>query len=238
MSALAVSNETRAASAPERSGPKRRDREVIETAARIFYERGYAGTSVGEIASALGILKGSLYYYIASKEHLLDTIVSQVQADVRCLLAMSVARTDLGPLDQLALFIHRQVEYNARNVVRIAVYNNDMSHLNTVRMREIVDEREAMTQQVTALIHEAQLRNEIDPGVDATLASYCVFATINWICRWYRPGGRIGPRALADHLRDYALYGLVGAAAASGGRIAGGSPGKRRRAAETGGGAR
>ena len=50
--------------------PRRRQQEVIEAAARVFHEKGYESTSIQDIAEAVGILKGSLYYYIRSKEDL------------------------------------------------------------------------------------------------------------------------------------------------------------------------
>ncbi len=47
---------------------KRRDQEVIDAAAKVFYERGFADASVQDVADELGILKGSLYHYIETKE--------------------------------------------------------------------------------------------------------------------------------------------------------------------------
>ncbi|MDX6327302.1 MAG: hypothetical protein QOK15_3656, partial [Nocardioidaceae bacterium] len=56
------------------NGARARDREVIEAAVKIFWAKGYANTSVQDVADALGMLKGSLYYYIDSKERLLEKI--------------------------------------------------------------------------------------------------------------------------------------------------------------------
>src|SRR5690242_13433489 len=54
-------------SASQRRKTKKRDREVLDTAARVFYERGYSDASVQDVADELGILKGSLYHYIKTK---------------------------------------------------------------------------------------------------------------------------------------------------------------------------
>ena len=60
------------------SPPRRRHLEVLEAAARVFHEKGYESTSIQDIADAVGILKGSLYYYITSKEDLLFEILQDV----------------------------------------------------------------------------------------------------------------------------------------------------------------
>ena len=56
---------------------RRREREVLDVAARLFHERGYADTSVQDIADELGILKGSLYHYIEVKEDLLFRLLGE-----------------------------------------------------------------------------------------------------------------------------------------------------------------
>ena len=67
---------------PTKSAPPRRRREeVLETAARVFREKGYESTSIQDIADAVGILKGSLYYYMDSKEDLLYEILKGVHEE-------------------------------------------------------------------------------------------------------------------------------------------------------------
>ncbi len=55
--------------------------ELTRQAARLFAEKGYHGTSIGEIADALGVQKGSLYAHIKSKQDLLyETMVEGARA--------------------------------------------------------------------------------------------------------------------------------------------------------------
>ena len=64
---------------------------------------------------------------------------------------------------------------------------------------------------VTSVIREAQERGEIDESVDPMLASHAVFATVNWIYRWYKPRGRLRPPEIAAFVVQYVLNGLTGA---------------------------
>ena len=85
-----------------RATSKRRQHEVVAAAVKMFYESGYSETSVEDIANELGILKGSLYYYITSKEDLLYAIVREVHTEVEELLASSMSdashRTARSPI--------------------------------------------------------------------------------------------------------------------------------------------
>jgi AcrR family transcriptional regulator len=72
----------------EAGGTKRRQQEVVETAARIFVEKSFHASTMQDIAEAVGILKGSLYYYFAAKEALLEEIVAVANDHGRpCLVA-------------------------------------------------------------------------------------------------------------------------------------------------------
>ena len=65
----------------ERKPREERWAELIEVATQVFYEKGYDGASLQDIADRLGMLKGSLYYYIQSKEDLLFDVISAVHRD-------------------------------------------------------------------------------------------------------------------------------------------------------------
>src|SRR4051795_7441902 len=93
-------------------GRKRRDEEVLDAAARVFARRGYSDASVQDVADELGILKGSLYHYIATKEDLLYWLLEGVHADVELILEEVSQADDLSPLGRIELYARRQVLYN------------------------------------------------------------------------------------------------------------------------------
>lgn len=198
-------------SPPRGERRRRRQEEVVAAAVRMFYESGYSETSVEDIATELGILKGSLYYYIASKEDLLYAIVREVHAEVEQLLVLATSDRELPPLERLSNYISSQVEYNAHNAMKISVYYQDMDSLGTDRLAAIREGRQAIEGVVVDLIREAQGRDEIDRTVDPLLASHAVFAAVNWIYRWYKPGGRIMPDEIAAFVVQFVLHGLTGA---------------------------
>jgi AcrR family transcriptional regulator len=188
--------------------PRRRDGEVLEAAAEIFYERGYASATVQDVADSLGMLKGSLYYYIDSKEDLLYRLMEEIHDGVDEVLAEVKAVQGLSAAEQLDLYVRRTVEYNARNLKKITVYYHDIDQLSPARRAEILSRRRTHEDHVTKLIRQAQADGDAAPDLDAKLLSNCVFGTIIWIYRWYRPGRGVSVEELTDACARFARYGI------------------------------
>jgi AcrR family transcriptional regulator len=186
-----------------------RARQIMEVAERMFHERGYAETSMEDIAQAVGLLKGSLYYYIDSKEDLLYRIVGDVHAAVQEKLDEACARTDLPALRRLLLFVENQVDYNAHHVTRIAVYHHEWHRLEGDRLRDIRARRREQELAVIGLIDEARRDGDVPDDLDVKLAANSVFAVTIWPYTWYRRG-TVAPARLARFCADFVLNGLRG----------------------------
>jgi AcrR family transcriptional regulator len=193
-----------------RRGSKKREREILDTAAEIFHRQGYADTSVQDVADAVGILKGSLYYYIDSKEDLLFRMLLEVHDDARGIVA-NVRAMDLPPLERLRIYIRGHIEYNARNLSKIAVYYHDFGMLSPERRKVIGKQRALYEDLVMDLITEAQERGEVDKSLDVRLVSNAVFGIVNWIYTWYRPRGKVSPEHLGQLYAEMIVNGITGA---------------------------
>lgn len=182
---------------------------MLAAAVGVFYERGYSDATVQDIANALGILKGSIYHYIDTKEDLLFRLLESVHADVGKILESVGAETDLSPLERL-LYVRRQVAYNLDNIQPISVYYHDIDRLSPDRLKPIMAQRHQHERFVADLIKAAQEDGTADPSLDARLLRNCVFATVIWTYRWYKPGGRAGKETIADVCSAFVLRGVVG----------------------------
>jgi TetR/AcrR family transcriptional regulator, cholesterol catabolism regulator len=195
---------------------RKRDEEVLDAAAKVFAERGYSEASVQDVADELGILKGSLYHYIRTKEDLLFWLLEAVHRDVEEILEQVAAEEGLGPLERLALYVRRQVLYNLDNLRRISIYYHDMDRLSADRLEKILNQRHAHERFVNGLIRQAQDEGLADPSLDARVLTNCLFGTVIWTYRWYRPNGRTGRERIADLCASFALNGVVGESARAG----------------------
>jgi AcrR family transcriptional regulator len=195
--------------ADEERRARRRDGDVLEAATKVFYEQGYAAASVQDVANELGILKGSLYHYIDTKEDLLFRLLEDVHDDVEQILE-EVRESDIAdPLERLKLYVTRQVEYNLTNLPRVTVYFHDMEQLSEKRLARLAARRRVHTTYVGDLIKELQRSGRADPALDPRVVTNCIFATVIWTYRWYRPGGRLARSRIAVQIADYALGGLM-----------------------------
>lgn len=189
---------------------RRRDDEVLAAAVKVFHAHGYSEATVQDIAEEVGILKGSIYHYIDTKDDLLFRVLEQVHRDVDLILDEVTALDELDALGRLDQYIRRQVSYNLGHFEQISVYYHDFDRLPPDRAAVIVEERHKHERVVTQLIEEAQADGKADPSLDARLLRNCVFATVIWTYRWYRPDGRASRETIADVCSRFALRGVIG----------------------------
>lgn len=196
-----------------RSGGERKPREerwveLIEVATQVFYEKGYDGASLQDIADRLGMLKGSLYYYIQSKEDLLFDVISTVHRDG---LAVIRARADVegDPLQKLESVIVGHVEHTCRNLVPTAVFLHELSALPAERRQEILGSEHAYQGVFRDLIEQAQELGDVRSDLDPRLAALSVLGSTNWVYRWYRPGGAFTPEQIGSELAEIAIRGIA-----------------------------
>ena len=197
-----------------RSDPSRaklRQREIIDAAAEIFHRKGYSETSVQDIAEAVGILKGSLYYYIDSKEDLLFQMLLEVHEGAKGIVE-ETAKLDVPALDRLRVYVQRHVEYNARNISKIAVYYHDFGLLATKRKKAIMNQRHYYEKFVIGLIEEAQADGAVSATADSALLANAIFGVANWIYTWYRTSGTASPEYLGALYSELIVSGITSGA--------------------------
>ena len=188
--------------------PRRRRQEILEAAAGVFHAKGYKATSIQDIADAVGILKGSLYYYITSKEDLLFEILEDVhQQGLRNL--ERIEATPGTPLQRIRAFVTLHVSHNAENLVKMAVFFHDFRSLSPERRKIIVAERDLYDQHLRALIAEAQKGGCVCPDLDPKLTSIEILGRMNWIYQWYQPGGSQTTAEVAETMADFVVSGLA-----------------------------
>lgn len=182
----------------------RRQQEVIATAARLFQEQGYEATSIQDIADELGILKGSLYYYIETKEDLLFAIIQEVHETA--LESLEASRGVEGnALVKIRAFVFNQVRHIASHVERAGVFFQDFRSLSPERRQLIIEERDIYEQFLRGLIEQGQSEGVICSDLDPKFATLAILGTFNWMYQWYRPSGDRTPDEIAAIFADFLL---------------------------------
>jgi len=190
-----------------------RAQQIMDVAEKLFHEQGYAATSMDDIARETGLLKGSLYYYISSKEDLLYWIVQDVHEVSHAQLEEVRQRRDLSAFERILYFVEQQVIYNAHNVTRVAVYHHEWHRLEGDRLEEVRKRRAEYNASLRALIDEAKRAGELPSDLDSRLAVSSVLAVICWPYTWYR-GGTLAPARLAKFCANFVRGGLLSSGSA------------------------
>lgn len=188
----------------------RRGREVLDAATRLFHSRGYADTSMRDLAEELGILKGSVYHYTYSKEDLLYRLLEEAHEEVQAILDEVLELEGLGPLERLREYVTRQVDYTAHHLAEMAIYYRDIDKLSDDRVKAMLRKRRVHEQFVVDCIEQARSQGEVAVSLDPRLTSNYLFGSMIWVHRWYRPNDDVKPADVAATCADFIIDGVTG----------------------------
>jgi AcrR family transcriptional regulator len=184
-------------------------RQAIEdVASDLFRERGYAATSIRDIARALSVQGASLYAHVTSKEDVLwgivDRAATRFEAAAERAEREAEARRPGDPVEAVAALVRAHVEVLTGDVDEAGVFVHEWRALGPERRAAILARRDA---------YEARFRRRIDQGVavgafamtDSGVAASTLLSALNGVATWYQPDGRLPAGRIADHLVDLSM---------------------------------
>lgn len=181
---------------------------MLDTAARLFFERGYEATTTQDIGAALGLLKGSVYYYISSKEELLVELIEQYHDDTRIYFERILA-SDAPALAKLAELIATETAHTATNLTKSSLFYTEWRSLSPERRAPILAERERHETAVEQWIRDAQAAGEIRADVDPKITTLAIFGMVNSVYRWFSDDGQRTADEIGRAFSDLVLNGLA-----------------------------
>lgn len=191
-------------------GGDRRE-ELLAIAARLFVEQGYEATTLDQIAHELAIRKASIYYYVSSKEELLEAVLWKSFATMNGMID-SVRFADGGsPTEILHEVLRSHTRSIALDPIPTAVFYRAFNGLSDVRRKAVLKKREEYERLIRDLIRQCVDSGEFPENTDSIIASRAVLGMLNSVFIWYKPGGKLKASALADRYASYAMAMLKGA---------------------------
>lgn len=182
--------------AGEPSVPRER---ILHAAARLFHERGYQGTTVRDIADAVGILSGSLFYHFASKEEILLEIMRETALSL-CLRAEAVLSRTSVPLERVQQIIDSELEWMVGDIKKdyLAVLVFEWREVPESAKPEL-DRYRKRYQRIWVDILE-QYGTEVQLRVPADIAARILHGALMGAMTWFRTSGRHSAREFRDML--------------------------------------
>jgi AcrR family transcriptional regulator len=186
-----------------------RRRQIEDVASALFSHRGYAATSMRDIAKALDLQGGSLYAHIPSKEAVLAAIVQEA-ADAFHAAVRPIAEGPGTAAERLRAMIGAHVGVVTGGRDRAKVFLFEWTFLAPERRQAVARSRAAYQGYFERVIGEGVAAGELD-APDPRLAAVFILSAMNGMAHWYRRDGRLGPDALAQQYADLFLGGLQAA---------------------------
>ena len=182
--------------------------QILETAARIFCEKGFDKASMEDVADAVGLTKAGLYHHIGSKDELLFAIMSYgMDLFEEKVLNRVMAISD--PLERLKAALRGHVLLVIRDRPKeVTVILHETNALRG-RFRGRINARKKRYVKFLEKTFREMIKSGAARRVDPSVAAFAMLGMINWIYQWYQPGGRLSEEAVADALSDVFLGGIL-----------------------------
>jgi AcrR family transcriptional regulator len=191
---------------PPAAQTKRREQSVdraaiVSAALKLFRRQGYHATSMQDLAEEVGILKGSLYHHIASKEQLLVAVledyVSEVHARVR-----EVVRSQLPARAKLRRIIMTELEVMAAHQDAITVWSAERGRMKT-ELAELETRTKAVDQMFRSVVR-AGIKSGVWGGTNDRAACQAILGMLAYFPIWYHPGGELSVGEIGEWFATYA----------------------------------
>ncbi|MDX2149853.1 MAG: TetR/AcrR family transcriptional regulator [Bryobacteraceae bacterium] len=181
--------------ADRRRDPDGKREAILRTAVELFHNRGYANTSMNEIAEKLHITKPALYHYFRNKEDILLECYRWGCMLIREFLDEIATQGGTG-MEKVESFIRSYIQLISSDFGR-AVIRLDDSELSAAGRSEVRSYKREIDRRLRVFVREG-----IDDGsiaeCDPKLTAFAIAGAINWLSMWYRPGGALSPEEIAS----------------------------------------
>jgi AcrR family transcriptional regulator len=178
---------------------------VLRTAARIFNERGYHGTSLELVAEELEITRPTVYYYFKNKDEILFECV-RIALEMIEQASQEVTVRGGSAAEQLVAVMEAYAEVMMQDfgICLVRVGDSPLPAESRVKLRRL---QANIDRKLRGLIEQGIRQKAFGP-CDAKLAGFAVAGALNSIARWYRPDGELSPKEIAGHFVRILIGGL------------------------------
>ena len=189
---------------------KQKLREICRIAARVFYEKGYDGASMQDIAEAVDLTKAGLYHHVGSKDRLLFEIMNYGM-DILDETVVQKVKDIADPREKLRQTIigHIDLIVRARDLEITVILHENRSLRGPLRKKINARKRAYID-----LLEEMIVKLQDQPGakllVSPRLGAFALLGMINWLYQWYNPAGQVKQNELGQLYTDFFFRGLLG----------------------------
>jgi AcrR family transcriptional regulator len=183
-----------------------RKEQIEVTATSLFQNKGYAATSMRDLATDLGIEAASIYSHIKSKEEILQNICFKM-ADEFFAAKEAIESKNLPPLQKLKEAIKGHVKVVTKNASASAVFFTEYKHLSEPSLSEFLQMRMHYEDWFRNIIIEGMSEKKMRE-VDQKFTTLTILSSINFISNWYKPDGKMSSDEIGERLSKLFIEGM------------------------------
>lgn len=185
---------------------KSRKQQIEEKATILFQERGYAATSMRDLAQDLGIEAASLYSHIKSKEEILQKICFRMAEEFfSAWREVELENSSQAAKMEKAMIAH--VKVITKDTDASAVFFNEWRHLSEPFLSEFLGMRDDYEGRFKKILRDGMASGEFKI-VDEKFMMLTLLSSLNWTHNWYKPEGNLKPEEIGKRLSGLLLNGL------------------------------
>ncbi len=180
--------------------------QLFNTAASLFAEKGYHGTSISDLAQAMGMRKGSLYHYFKSKEELLfrllDEYITEALTEIETICALEVT-----PTEKLRQFMLFYSSFYAGDRDRLVLLINDIDKLGESYRLQVIEKERRYYRALTGIFSQLQAGGIMKP-MPQSVAAFAFFGMVHYTCKWFHKDGAITAEELSEMFLEIFTKGI------------------------------
>ena len=208
VSAVAKQTVSRARRAPGGYAPEATRQAIVDSALKLFGEKGYAVTSVQEITDAAGVTKGAFYHHFESKQDVLRLIHDEFLDYQLAILRMALD-ADEDPATRLRNLLEALLLSSTQYQANVTVFYLERRNFTGAQYKAVKRKRDEFDRLFLQVfergVAEGAFRSDLDPRI----VSFAILGMCAWVHQWYRPGGRYDAEQIAAIFSELALDGLL-----------------------------
>ena len=183
-----------------------RKKQIELTATELFMSRGYAATSMRDLATALGIEAASLYSHIKSKEEILQKICFRMAEEFFAAIK-EIEGKALTAEQKLKAAVHAHLDVITKDTAASAVFFNEWRHLSEPFLGDFLRMREEYEQHFIDIIKLGITNGEFQ-SIDHKFGMLTIISSLNWVHNWYKPQGKMSIDEIKHELSSTLIEGL------------------------------
>jgi len=192
--------------------PSLQDR-ILDGSAELISRKGFHGAVAQDLADAAGLVKGTLYYHIHSKDELLFEIHQKVTEEgIRVWSA--IVHKDASPTELLKEMIIAHCRVMNRYRDSVAVFSEEMKYLSPERLQKVIERRDVYTSLLEGVIARGMRSSEFR-SFDPRISTLVILGMLNGMYRWYRPDGDLSPEEIGLIFSGLLLDGMLAPSSAA-----------------------